>query len=84
MSEFEPGLVHTPVTPFTRDSRIDYDTGTRMLTVAADSGAATRTQGTDDTDGHRRSSKMNLESESGFPIRLIGPISPTSQHLAHT
>jgi 4-hydroxy-tetrahydrodipicolinate synthase len=25
MSPFQPGLVHTPVTPFTREARIDYD-----------------------------------------------------------
>src|SRR5262245_7974055 len=25
MPRFQPGLVHTPVTPFTRDRRIDYD-----------------------------------------------------------
>ena len=25
MSSFQPGLVHTPVTPFTREARIDYD-----------------------------------------------------------
>jgi 4-hydroxy-tetrahydrodipicolinate synthase len=25
MSSFQPGLVHTPVTPFTRERRIDYD-----------------------------------------------------------
>jgi 4-hydroxy-tetrahydrodipicolinate synthase len=28
---FKPGLVHTPVTPFTGDQRIDYDTYARIL-----------------------------------------------------
>jgi 4-hydroxy-tetrahydrodipicolinate synthase len=28
---FKPGLVHTPVTPFTGDQRIDYDTCARVL-----------------------------------------------------
>src|SRR5882724_6449714 len=27
----EPGLVHTPVTPFTRDNRIDYDTFAKLI-----------------------------------------------------
>jgi 4-hydroxy-tetrahydrodipicolinate synthase len=31
MSIFEPGLVHTPVTPFTRDDRIDYDTFAKLI-----------------------------------------------------
>jgi 4-hydroxy-tetrahydrodipicolinate synthase len=31
MSEFAPGLVHTPVTPFTRDNRIDYDTFSKLI-----------------------------------------------------
>jgi 4-hydroxy-tetrahydrodipicolinate synthase len=31
MSEFAPGLVHTPVTPFTRDNRIDYDTFGKLI-----------------------------------------------------
>jgi 4-hydroxy-tetrahydrodipicolinate synthase len=31
MSVFEPGLVHTQVTPFTRDNRIDYDTLTKLI-----------------------------------------------------
>jgi 4-hydroxy-tetrahydrodipicolinate synthase len=31
MSEFAPGLVHTPVTPFTHDNRIDYDTFGKLI-----------------------------------------------------
>src|SRR5215475_9066368 len=39
MSVFEPGLVHTPVTPFTRDNRIDYDTFGRLIEFHLRSGA---------------------------------------------
>ena len=31
MSTFEPGLVHTPVTPFKRDQSVDYETYARIL-----------------------------------------------------
>jgi 4-hydroxy-tetrahydrodipicolinate synthase len=31
MAPFKPGLVHTPVTPFTRDGRIDYDTYAKLI-----------------------------------------------------
>ena len=36
---FEPGLVHTPVTPFTRDNRIDYDTFAKLIEFHLGSGA---------------------------------------------
>jgi 4-hydroxy-tetrahydrodipicolinate synthase len=39
MSKFEPGLVHTPVTPFTRDNRIDYDTFAKLIEFHHRSGA---------------------------------------------
>jgi 4-hydroxy-tetrahydrodipicolinate synthase len=39
MSVFEPGLVHTPVTPFTRDNRIDYDTFAKLIEFHLGSGA---------------------------------------------
>jgi dihydrodipicolinate synthase/N-acetylneuraminate lyase len=39
MSEFEPGLVHTPVTPFTRGNRIDYDTFAKLVEFHLRSGA---------------------------------------------
>jgi dihydrodipicolinate synthase/N-acetylneuraminate lyase len=39
MSVFEPGLVHTPVTPFTRDNRIDYDTFAKLIEFHIRSGA---------------------------------------------
>ena len=39
MSVFEPGLVHTPVTPFTRDNRIDYDTFGKLIEFHIRSGA---------------------------------------------
>jgi 4-hydroxy-tetrahydrodipicolinate synthase len=39
MSEFEPGLVHTPVTPFTRDNRVDYDTFAKLIEFHLSSGA---------------------------------------------
>src|SRR5258705_3587428 len=35
----EPGLVHTPVTPFTRDNRIDYDTFVKLIEFHIGSGA---------------------------------------------
>jgi len=35
----EPGLVHTPVTPFTRDNRIDYDTFAKLIEFHIGSGA---------------------------------------------
>ena len=31
MQTFQPGLVHTPVTPFTRDARIDYDGYAKLI-----------------------------------------------------
>ena len=31
MATFEAGLVHTPVTPFTRDARIDYDRYAKLI-----------------------------------------------------
>src|SRR5712691_6019799 len=39
MSVFEPGLVHTPLTPFTRDNRIDYDTFAKVIEFHLRSGA---------------------------------------------
>jgi dihydrodipicolinate synthase/N-acetylneuraminate lyase len=39
MSVFETGLVHTPVTPFTRDNRIDYDTFAKLIEFHLRSGA---------------------------------------------
>ena len=30
-SNFQPGLVHTPVTPFTRDARVDYDRYAKLI-----------------------------------------------------
>jgi 4-hydroxy-tetrahydrodipicolinate synthase len=35
----EPGLVHTPVTPFTRDHRIDYDVVAKLIEFHLDNGA---------------------------------------------
>jgi 4-hydroxy-tetrahydrodipicolinate synthase len=31
MSNFQPGLVHTPVTPFTRDARVDFDVYGKLI-----------------------------------------------------
>ena len=31
MANFEPGLVHTPVTPFARDNRIDFDVYGKLI-----------------------------------------------------
>jgi len=31
MSGFQPGLVHTPVTPFTREARVDYDCYAKLI-----------------------------------------------------
>jgi len=39
MSVFEPGLVHTPVTPFTRDNRIYYETFAKLIEFHIRSGA---------------------------------------------
>jgi 4-hydroxy-tetrahydrodipicolinate synthase len=39
MSIFEPGLVHTPVTPFARDNRIDYDTFGKLINFHLRAGA---------------------------------------------
>ncbi|HVY58499.1 MAG TPA: dihydrodipicolinate synthase family protein [Xanthobacteraceae bacterium] len=39
MSTFEPGLVHTPVTPFTADRRIDFDLYARVLEFHLENGA---------------------------------------------
>jgi dihydrodipicolinate synthase/N-acetylneuraminate lyase len=39
MAQFQPGLVHTPVTPFKHDQSIDYDTYARILEFHAGNGA---------------------------------------------
>ena len=39
MANFEPGLVHTPVTPFSRDNRIDYDVYGRLIEFHLRNGA---------------------------------------------
>jgi 4-hydroxy-tetrahydrodipicolinate synthase len=39
MAEFQPGLVHTPVTPFRRDQGIDYDAYARVLEFHIRNGA---------------------------------------------
>jgi len=39
MSVLEPGLVHTPVTPFARNSRIDYDTFAKLIEFHLRNGA---------------------------------------------
>ncbi len=41
MATFKPGLVHTPVTPFTRDGRIDYDTYAKLIEFHLSNGAET-------------------------------------------
>src|SRR6266536_1473300 len=39
MPVFEPGLVHTPVTPFTREQRIDHDLYAKLLAFHLRNGA---------------------------------------------
>jgi 4-hydroxy-tetrahydrodipicolinate synthase len=39
MSLFQPGLVHTPVTPFTRDGAIDYDRYAKLIEFHLANGA---------------------------------------------
>ena len=39
MPKFEPGLIHTPVTPFKRDQSIDYDTYTKVVEFHLRNGA---------------------------------------------
>ena len=39
MESFQPGLVHTPVTPFTRDNRIDFDLYGKLLEFHLKNGA---------------------------------------------
>jgi 4-hydroxy-tetrahydrodipicolinate synthase len=39
MSFFQPGLVHTPVTPFTRDGAIDYDRYAKLIEFHVANGA---------------------------------------------
>ncbi|MBI4195581.1 MAG: dihydrodipicolinate synthase family protein [Betaproteobacteria bacterium] len=39
MTTFQPGLVHTPVTPFTRDHRIDFDTFAKVIEFHLRNGA---------------------------------------------
>jgi 4-hydroxy-tetrahydrodipicolinate synthase len=41
MAQFQPGLVHTPVTPFKRDVSIDYDTYAKVLDFHIANGADT-------------------------------------------
>ena len=39
MANFQPGLVHTPVTPFTRDERIDFDAYGKLIEFHLRNGA---------------------------------------------
>lgn len=39
MADFSPGLVHTPVTPFARDGRIDYDAYAKLIEFHLRNGA---------------------------------------------
>ena len=39
MAPFKPGLVHTPVTPFTNDGRIDYETYGKLIEFHLEHGA---------------------------------------------
>ena len=39
MANFEPGLVHTPVTPFARDNRIDFDVYGKLIEFHLRNGA---------------------------------------------
>lgn len=41
MTTFQPGLVHTPVTPFNRDRQIDYDVYGKLLEFHLQHGAQT-------------------------------------------
>lgn len=39
MTKFEPGLVHTPLTPFTADGLVDLATFARLIEVHINNGA---------------------------------------------
>ena len=39
MESFQPGLVHTPVTPFTRDNRVDFDRYGKLIEFHLKNGA---------------------------------------------
>jgi 4-hydroxy-tetrahydrodipicolinate synthase len=39
MAQFQPGLVHTPLTPFTKDQRIDFDTYGKLIDFHISNGA---------------------------------------------
>ena len=39
MAQFQPGLVHTPLTPFTKDQRIDLDTYGKLIDFHIANGA---------------------------------------------
>jgi 4-hydroxy-tetrahydrodipicolinate synthase len=39
MTKFKPGLVHTPLTPFTSDKRIDFDTYAKLIDFHIANGA---------------------------------------------
>src|SRR5262249_29617387 len=39
MPTFEPGLIHTPVTPFTREGRVDHDLYARLIAFHVKNGA---------------------------------------------
>lgn len=39
MTTFQPGLVHTPVTPFTADNRVDYDALAKLIDFHISTGA---------------------------------------------
>jgi 4-hydroxy-tetrahydrodipicolinate synthase len=81
MSIFIPGLVHTPVTPFTPDGRIDFDRFSRLIEFHLHSGAESLALPT-----HAGESVSLTDAEQqtllDFTIRRVGGRLPVIAHVS--
>jgi 4-hydroxy-tetrahydrodipicolinate synthase len=83
MPTFEPGLVHTPVTPFTRDQRIDHALYGKLLAFHINNGADALAlpmhagESVSLPDGERRTL---LE----FAVRTVNGRKPVIAHVSET
>jgi 4-hydroxy-tetrahydrodipicolinate synthase len=83
MPAFQPGLVHTPVTPFTRDRAVDLDRYGRLIEFHLDNGAETLAlpmhagESVSLRDGERRSLVE-------FAIKHVNGRRPVIAHVSET
>lgn len=81
MPTFNPGLVHTPVTPFLPDRSIDYDTYARVLDFhlahGADALALPMPQGED-----MSLTDVELRELTAFAIKRVGGRVPVLAHVS--